>query len=325
MTLRTASVAVLFASSLAHGQIAMMGTELWTEVPAAKVESILQEMKLEATAKASEKSTIFNFQLSGYKVGLDSHPGFMELQLALSDKVTAAAMNEWNRTHRFTRAYVDTDGGATLESDLDFGGGVVKATIEAFIKGFGDVIPGFANAVLQAGGAGGGAPAAVAAPPTVPIAPSGNVDSAASGGYGILEVLDGRMSVRYDASKWKPAPSSGPGRFEFSYVPGEGVAVVIAEGTAMTADKVAETAFANIRKQDSGARVTLKQKRRVAGADVWFQTVEATIKRTPITYYGYYYGGPAGALQVLTSTSRKLIGASEKDFLEFLNGLRVAY
>jgi hypothetical protein len=45
----------------------------------------------------------------------------------------------------------------------------------------------------------------------------------------------------------------------------------------------------------------------------------------PVTYYGYYYGGPAGAVQVLTSTGRSLIRSYEKDFLEFLSGLRVAY
>jgi len=328
MTLRTASAATLFTTVLftaalltatqAHAQISMLAAGVWTEVPPARLRPILQDMKLEASEKALEKSTVFYFQLAGYRVSLDSRAGFMELQLALSDKVTPAAMNEWNRTHRFTRAYMDTDGGATLESDLDFGGGVGGATIESFIRGFGDVIPGFANAVLQARAAGGGESAGAA---PVAIAPA----PAASSGYGMLEVLEGRMSVRYDSSKWKPAPSAEAGRFEFSYIPSEGLAVVIAEATAMPADKVAETAFANIRKQDSGARLTVKQKRRVAGVDVWFQTIQATIKGTPLTYYGYYYGGPAGAIQVLTSTTRSLTGGSEKDFLEFLNGLRVAY
>jgi hypothetical protein len=291
--------------------------------------SILQEMKLDVSEKSGEKSTVFIFQLSGYKVSLDSHAGFMELQLALSDKTSEAAMNQWNRTHRFTRAYMDTDGGATLESDLDYGGGVAKATIESFIKGFGDVIPAFGNAVLAAGAAGAGTVAATPPPAPAPVPAAAAAPPAASGNTGgasgILTVLDGRMSVRYDPSKWKPAAASDPGRFEFSYVPVEGIAVVIAESVALSADKVADTAFANIRRQDSGARLTLKQKRRVAGADVWFQTVDATIKGTPVTYYGYYYGGQAGAVQLLTYTRRNLIGGCEKDFLEFLNGFRVAY
>jgi hypothetical protein len=315
VTLRAASAAVLFAASLAHAQIAMLAPEVWTEVPPAKVKSILREMGLDAAEKPGEKSAIFNFQLAGYGVSLDSHAGFMELQLALSGKVAAAAMNEWNRTRRFTRAYMDSDGSATLEAALDYRGGVVKTAIEAFIKGFGDVIPAFSTMVLEAGAAGGGP--ALAAPPAVV--------AGGSGASGILTILEGRMSVRYDPSKWIQAPTSGAGRFEFSYVPGEGVAVVIAERVAMPADKVAGMALANIRKQDSGARMTLKQKRRVAGADVWFQTVEATVKGMPVTYYGYYYGGPAGTVQILTYTGRSLAAVCEQDFLEFLDGLRVAY
>jgi hypothetical protein len=228
VTLRTASAAVLFAVSLGHAQIAMLPADVWTEVAPAKVKSILQGMGLQATEITGDKSTVFNFQLAGYGVALDSHARFMELQLALSDKVTAAAMNEWNRTHRFTRAYMDTDGGATLESDLDYDGGVTKAAIEVFIKGFGDIIPGFAKVALGAGVAGGG-PSAAALPA---------VTAGDSGDSGILTILDGRVSVRYDSSKWKPAPSSGAGRFEFSYVPGEGVAVVIAENAAMPVDRV---------------------------------------------------------------------------------------
>jgi hypothetical protein len=314
MTLRTASAAVLLAASLAHAQIATLPADVWTDVASAKVKSILREMGLDAAEKTGEKSTVFNFRLAGHGVSLDSHTSFMELQLALSDKVNAAAMNEWNRTHRFTRAYMDTDGGATLEADLDYGGGVTKAAIEAFIKGFGDVIPGFAKAVLEAGVAGGGLPAAAYQAAT----------GGGSGGSGILTILEGRMSVRYDPSKWHRTPTSVAGRLEFSHVSGAGFAVVIAEHTAVSADTVADIGFANIRKQDSGARMTLKEKRHIAGGDVWFQTVDATIMGMPLTYYGYYYGGPGGAVQVLTYAGRSLIGGYQKDFLEFLDGLRVA-
>jgi hypothetical protein len=321
MTLRKIAVAVLLAAPLAQAQMAMLGTEVWTEVAPAKVKSILQGMALEATEKTGDKSTIFNFQLAGYKVSLDSHPAFMELQLALSDKVAAGAMNEWNRTHRFTRAYRDTDGGATLEADLDYSGGVVKATIEAFIKGFGEAIPGFSKAVLQAAATGdpGERPATTAAAPL----PTPTV--AAPGAPGVLEVLEGRMNVRYDPSKWKPTPTTDANRFEFKHVRGDGFAVIVAEKAGISTDGIADIAFANIRKQDPGARMTLKQKRRVNGVDVWFQTVDATVKGTPVTYFGYYYGGPAGTIQVLTYTGRKLASEYEPDLLEFLNGFRVAY
>jgi len=289
-------------------------------VAPARVKAILQEMDLQPVEKTGPKSTIFTFHQAAYAVTLDSHPEFMEMQLALSDKVPVTAMNEWNRTHRFTRAYMDTDGGATLESDLDYGGGVTKAAIQAFIKGFGDALPGFAKVVLEAnaggaGGAGGGGS-------TRPPAPGSGGTTI---GSGLLTILDGRMMVRYDLAKWKQTPTSDPGRFEFSHISGDGFAVVIAERTDMPTDSIANLAFANIRKQDPSARMTLKQKRRVGGVDLWFQTVDATIKGIPVTYYGYYYGGPAGTVQLLTYTGRSLIGDYQTDFLEFLNGFQVAY
>lgn len=319
MTLRTFAAAVLLATPLAQAQMTMLGADVWTEVAPAKVQTILQGMGLEVTERTGEKSTIFNFQLASYKVSLDSHTGFMELQLALSDKVSMAAMNEWNRTHRFTRAYRDTDGGATLEADLDYSGGVVKATIEAFVKGFRDAIPAFSKVVLDAASAGGDTndrPAA-ATPPVV--------NGGSGSGLGILTILEGRMSVRYDPSKWKQTPTTDANRFEFKHVRGEGFAVIIAEHAAIPTDNIADIAFANIRKQDPNARMTLKQKRRVGGVDLWFQTVEATIKGTPVTYMGYYYGGQGGTVQVLTYTARSLVNDYGPDFTEFLNGFRVSY
>jgi hypothetical protein len=299
---------VLFFALAAQAQMALLGADVWTEVAPAKVKTILQGLGFEVTEKAAEKSTFFSFKLADYKVNLDSHAGFMELQLALSDKVSVATMNEWNRTHRFTRAYVDTDGGATLESDLDYGGGVTRGTIESFVKGFGETIPGFTKAVLDAG------------------SPSGANDRPpAPGGSGVLTILDGKISVKYNPSKWKQTPTSDSSRFEFSHVRGDGFAVVIAERTMISTDNIAEIAFSNIRKQDPAARLAVKQKRRVGGVDVWFQTVEATVKGIPVTYYGYYYGGQAGTVQLLTYTGRNLATEFEPDFLEFLNGLRVSY
>ena len=318
MTLRTIAAVVLLATPLAQAQMAMLGADVWTEVAPAKVQTILQGMGLEVTERTGEKSTVFNFQLASYKVSLDSHPAFMELQLALSDKVGVAVMNEWNRTHRFTRAYRDTDGGATLEADLDYTGGVVKATIEAFVKGFRDAIPAFTKTVLDSSAAGD----TNDRPATATLL---GVAGSTGSGLGILTILDGHMSVRYDPAKWKQTPTTDANRFEFKHVRGEGFAVVIAEHAAIPTDNIADIAFANIRKQDPNALMTLKQKRHVGGVDVWFQTVNATIKGTPVTYMGYYYGGQGGTVQVLTYTARNLVNDYGPDFIEFLNGFRVSY
>jgi hypothetical protein len=46
-------------------------------------------------------------------------------------------VNEWNRTKRYSRAHVDSDGDAVIESDLDIRGGVTPQTIKNFVKIFG--------------------------------------------------------------------------------------------------------------------------------------------------------------------------------------------
>ncbi len=51
-------------------------------------------------------------------------------------KGTMAMMNEWNRTHKYSRAYIDVDGDAMLESDLNLEGGVTAETIKAFLRTF---------------------------------------------------------------------------------------------------------------------------------------------------------------------------------------------
>ncbi|HUA63089.1 MAG TPA: YbjN domain-containing protein [Verrucomicrobiae bacterium] len=326
MKIRMAA-AFLFFASVVQAQMAMLGGQVMTQVPPAKVQSIVQGMGLEITGnKTTDNSTIFYFQLASYKVSLDSHSAFMEVQLALSDKVTPALMNEWNRTHRFTRAYMDTDGGATLESDLDYTGGVTQNTIESFIKGFREAIPAFTKVVIDS------ANSATGTTPTTPP-PSNDRPPGASvpgggvypPGPGVLSLLDGKMSVRYDPNKWKQKQTDDPSRFEFNHVKGDGYAVVIAERTGIPTDTIADIALGNIKKQDPYARMVQKQKRRVGGVDVWFQVVEATVNQIPVTYYGYYYGGQAGTIQLLLFTARNLVSDYDHDFMEFLNGLRVAY
>jgi hypothetical protein len=44
------------------------------------------------------------------------------------------AVNEWNRENRFSRAYIENDGSADLEDDLDLANGITPAGFEGFIK-----------------------------------------------------------------------------------------------------------------------------------------------------------------------------------------------
>ncbi len=79
------------------------------------------------------------FNMEGIKV-LIHHGNGTNLQLyaAFVADVPPAlgAINEWNRTKRYSRAYVDADGDPVIESDIDIKGGVQPQVIVDFIKVF---------------------------------------------------------------------------------------------------------------------------------------------------------------------------------------------
>lgn len=83
-------------------------------------------------------------------------------------------------------------------------------------------------------------------------------------------------------------------------------------------------ALSNAKDADPNAKIIFREKRSVGVVDVWFLKLASTSKGIPLIYYGYYYGGKAGTVQVLTYTGANLITEYDKDFLDFLDGFRVS-
>ncbi len=66
--------------------------------------------------------------------------------------MTPAQINEWNRTKRLNRAYIDSDGNPVIESDLLVGDGITDGQFMNFVKVFIDVIrPQFKAFVIDKG------------------------------------------------------------------------------------------------------------------------------------------------------------------------------
>lgn len=51
-----------------------------------------------------------------------------------TEKTTLVKVNEWNRTKKFSRSYLDKDGDPMLQLDLDLEGGIAKPRITDFLK-----------------------------------------------------------------------------------------------------------------------------------------------------------------------------------------------
>jgi hypothetical protein len=121
---------------------AARGQDILTEVSPKKMTKILTSMGLEVQESKTTgdgKNPVIKFELAGYGVVLFLAKDHSDAQLFVGFRerqITPEKMNEWNREHRFTRAYRDQDGDSVLESDIDFTGGVTEANIKAWVKIF---------------------------------------------------------------------------------------------------------------------------------------------------------------------------------------------
>ena len=94
--------------------------------------------------------TYFTFMAEGRKVGaLSINPGVIELFISYKDGALPEDLNEWNRSHFGTSAFVDQNGNAVLRSDLFLDGGVSEPNVNSFIIRFRDVAGAFARFIVE--------------------------------------------------------------------------------------------------------------------------------------------------------------------------------
>lgn len=78
----------------------------------------------------------FRFELDGYKVVMFNFEKNCQLYAGFTANCSLRQINEWNRTKRFSRAYIDDEGDPCVEADLDFEGGVSRDGVKEFIRTF---------------------------------------------------------------------------------------------------------------------------------------------------------------------------------------------
>lgn len=158
---------------------------------------------------------------------------------------------------------------------------------------------------------------------TTSTASTPNVFAVSSGATQQIDLLNGKASVSINPTKWKETKSTEAAKRTFEHINGDGYAMIISERIAIPMDKLREIAVANARETAPDLKVVEEQRRLVNGTDVLMLRLEGTVTGVPFTYLGYYYGGSAGTIQVITYTGRNLFDEYRKDFEEFLNGFRI--
>lgn len=101
-------------------------------------EGLLEIMKEEGYAASSSENDIVIWKHDGYKshVFISGRNGSnLQFHTSFGDcNATLKKINEWNRTKRYSRTYLDDDGDPHLELDLDLTGGVTLARIVDFLS-----------------------------------------------------------------------------------------------------------------------------------------------------------------------------------------------
>ncbi|WP_295388689.1 YbjN domain-containing protein [uncultured Thiodictyon sp.] len=110
-------------------------------------------LKEEGYVAKVEKPSVVTMKIEGYKTLLliaDDNESMQAYAAFKSDKATLHRINEWNKTKRYSRAYIDKDGDPVIELDLDLVGGVQKERIADFIRTVVISVPAFAKEFLNA-------------------------------------------------------------------------------------------------------------------------------------------------------------------------------
>ena len=145
-----------------------------------------------------------------------------------------------------------------------------------------------------------------------------------AGAKSVFKAQYGGFSVWFDDTKW--IQSSQPdeeGRIEFRLKRGDGYGIVIVEELGMPTSTLKELALENAKSAAPDAKIVFEEARVVNGKEILCLKMEGSVKGIPFRYFGYYYGGKAGSIQVITFTGTQIFAKYEQDFLEFLNGLQI--
>jgi len=112
--------------------------------------------EFEKLSKEDDKVQRWKFEMEidgrNYKVQLLSDGTDLQLYSGFEGKVRLAKLNEWNRSKRWGRAYLQKEGDSVaMETDLDFTGGVSLNEVKETVKLYKVLLTAFVKFLKDAG------------------------------------------------------------------------------------------------------------------------------------------------------------------------------
>jgi hypothetical protein len=135
----------------------------------------------------------------------------------------------------------------------------------------------------------------------------------------------GPFGVWMNSQKWtlKDSKEETGNKLTFTHKSGDAYAMMIGERVQLSLDALKKAALENAKGVAPDIKIVSDEKRTVNGKEMMCLKMSGTIETTPFVYYGYYYGGSEGTLQVICYTSANLFDEFKGDFDDFLNGTQI--
>lgn len=140
-----------------------------------------------------------------------------------------------------------------------------------------------------------------------------------------VKAANGPFGVWMDPEKWKRDNSAeeDPGKVNLFHKRGNAYAMIISERISIPKDTLKKIVVMKAKEAAPDVKVVSQEKRVVNGKEVLCLKLTGTVQKIPFVYYGYYYGGPEGTLQVVGYTSAPLFDECKADLEELLNGTQI--
>ena len=142
--------AVVGSGSAAYGKSENILASLIKEAGAASDESsvfdtlsmqsvadVLKEEGYSAEKLSTDGEETVQWKMDGYSSYIIPYDEGLSIQFYICFSGTSATLekvNEWNKTKRFSRSYLDDEGDPCLELDLDLAGGITRGRLVDYFK-----------------------------------------------------------------------------------------------------------------------------------------------------------------------------------------------
>ena len=127
--------AALLAVPVSGGLARADDEDVINKMSAGRIERIVKSFK-DVTEFTEVDDNSYSFRVAPLKIFLFNKSETMQLHTGfkVKERMTLSRINEWNKTKRFAKAYLDKDGDPVLEADIELTGGVTEKNVKEWLK-----------------------------------------------------------------------------------------------------------------------------------------------------------------------------------------------